>query len=224
MLRHTTLCAVVGIMLAMGSTYAQGRGGGGACDEWTGNAWGLCNAYCEAMNCDVSPHNASDQACTQVARNFYRATDKRIFCGEPISSRSQFGNCPCNFDVESWTNNQTQILKRSNLSLCTGELNNCITCDIKNGSFGSFTSLSVLVNLFDGSVPEPEDSLFFFTTKPSDLAGGTCGVDVSLSSGFMFTTPGNQLPLSSDQFPACISDMGALQNAYVALCSQSPPR
>ena len=227
MLRHTTLCAFVGVMLAMGSTYAQGRGGGGACDKWTGNAWGLCNAYCEAKACGNPNQNGSDNSCIQIYKNFINVAgeDAKMPCKNTAPAAPQStGNCPCNFDVESWTNNQTQILKRSNLSLCTGELNNCITCDIKNGSFGSFTSLSVLVNLFDGSVPEPEDSLFFFTTKPSDLAGGTCGVDVSLSSGFMFTTPGNQLPLSSDQFPACISDMGALQNAYVALCSQSPPR
>jgi hypothetical protein len=30
--------------------------------------------------------------------------------------------------------------------------------------------------------------------------------------------------VSIAQFPACISDLGALQSAYLALCNQSPPR
>ncbi len=168
-----------------------------------------------------SNQNGSDNSCIQIYKNFINVAGEgaKMLCENTAPAAPQStGSCPCNFDVEFWPTNETQILKTSKLSLCTGDLNNCITCDIKNGVFGSFTSLSVLVTLFDGSFPEPEDSLFFFTTEPSNLAGGTCGVDVS------FTTEGGQLPMTSDQFPACISDMGALQNAYVALCSQSPPR
>lgn len=39
------------------------------CDGLTGAAWGLCNAYCEAMDCDGVPQ-ASDAACNRVADNF----------------------------------------------------------------------------------------------------------------------------------------------------------
>jgi len=222
MLRHTTLCAFVVVIVGMGAAYAQGRNG--VCGGLSGNAFGLCNAYCEAKSC-YSSENYGSPSCTQLRSNLERLPGSpEMPCGDDSTQAAlpSTASCPCNFDGESWTNNETQILKRSDLSLCTGDFNNCITCDIKNGLFGSFTSLSVLVNLFDGSFPEPEDSLFFFITEPSDLAGGTCGVDVSFAaSGTPITT---EDPVSIEQFPACISDIGALQSAYVALCSQSPPR
>ena len=120
--------------------------------------------------------------------------------------------------------NQNQILKTSNLPLCTGSLTNCITCDIKKSVFVSFTSLSVLVNLFNGTVPEPKDSLHFYITEPFDPpAGEACGVDVSFNSP-KETPIETEDPVSIEQFPACISDIGALQSAYIDLCSQSPPR
>ncbi len=228
MLRHTTLCACVVVIMAMSSTHAQRRSG--ACAELSGNAWGLCNAYCNAMDCDTNP-KASQRACDQVAANFLNATKDVISCATstpPDTSspptESQPGSCPCDFDVESWVPNQNQILKTSNLPLCTGSLTNCITCDIKTSVFGSFTSLSVLVNLFNGTVPEPKDSLLFFITEPFDPpAGEACGVDVSFNSPEE-TPITTEDPVSIAQFPACISDLGALQSAYLALCNQSPPR
>lgn len=33
------------------------------CDGEVGAAYGLCNAYCEAMDCDDPNHRASDQGC-----------------------------------------------------------------------------------------------------------------------------------------------------------------
>lgn len=38
------------------------------CTNWgfTGKINGLCNAYCEAMDCDAAEPQASDQACTRV--------------------------------------------------------------------------------------------------------------------------------------------------------------
>ncbi len=35
-----------------------------------GPAWGLCNAYCEAMDCDGASPRASSRACERVLRNF----------------------------------------------------------------------------------------------------------------------------------------------------------
>lgn len=42
------------------------------CDNESGAGYGLCNAYCEAMNCDGDEPNASDKACTKVLDNFRR--------------------------------------------------------------------------------------------------------------------------------------------------------
>jgi hypothetical protein len=42
------------------------------CDKagYTGALWGLCNAYCEAMDCDNKAVNAADAACDKVLDNF----------------------------------------------------------------------------------------------------------------------------------------------------------
>lgn len=50
------------------------------CDGYSGAAFGLCNAYCEAMDCDDDP-NADQEACDTVADKFYSRTGKDIPCG-----------------------------------------------------------------------------------------------------------------------------------------------
>ncbi len=44
------------------------------CDGFglTGKAWGLCNAYCEAMDCDDANPQASEQACQRVLASMRR--------------------------------------------------------------------------------------------------------------------------------------------------------
>jgi len=56
------------------------------CDAETGAAFGLCNAYCEAMDCDSPNHHASDNACEHVKRNFERKTGRPLPCE---------ATCPC---------------------------------------------------------------------------------------------------------------------------------
>jgi hypothetical protein len=41
------------------------------CDGLSGALFGLCNAYCEAMDCDTGS-NASDRACERVLANYHR--------------------------------------------------------------------------------------------------------------------------------------------------------
>ena len=64
------------------------------CDMETGAAFGLCNAYCEAMDCELAndsdpgtePH-ASATACSKVRNNFQRITGRDLPCEV---------TCPCN--------------------------------------------------------------------------------------------------------------------------------
>ncbi|ETW95221.1 MAG: hypothetical protein ETSY1_31500 [Candidatus Entotheonella factor] len=42
------------------------------CDELEGALYGLCVAFCEAMDCDYSDHMASDRACERVLTNFMK--------------------------------------------------------------------------------------------------------------------------------------------------------
>ena len=44
------------------------------CEGQVGSAFGLCNAYCEAMDCDSDDPQASDIACDKVMDRFEQAT------------------------------------------------------------------------------------------------------------------------------------------------------
>ncbi|HMB53739.1 MAG TPA: hypothetical protein VKU40_10500 [Thermoanaerobaculia bacterium] len=55
------------------------------CDGQKGAAFGLCNAYCEAMDCDSANPQASQKACDRVAANY----EKHAGSPPPCS-------CPCN--------------------------------------------------------------------------------------------------------------------------------
>ena len=56
------------------------------CDNEEGAAYGLCNAYCEAMDCTDPNQRASNQGCEAVRRNFERKTGRPIPCAV---------SCPC---------------------------------------------------------------------------------------------------------------------------------
>ena len=45
---------------------------------YTGALWGLCNAYCEAMDCDSPAPHASEQGCARVLDNFRAESEGRI--------------------------------------------------------------------------------------------------------------------------------------------------
>ena len=48
----------------------------------TGALWGLCNAYCEAMDCDGKAVDAADAACAKVYENFIaKSGGKKLPCG-----------------------------------------------------------------------------------------------------------------------------------------------
>ena len=115
MLRHTTLCATV-VFIGLMGTYAQA----GDCDSLRGKReFGLCNAYCEAKACGSPNQNGSDNSCIQIYKNFINVAGERakIPCENTAPAAPQStGSCPCNFDVEFWPTNETQILKTSDLA------------------------------------------------------------------------------------------------------------
>lgn len=53
------------------------------CDDQVGAAFGLCNAYCEAMDCDSVDAQASPVACEKVATKFMNITGSMPPCVEP---------------------------------------------------------------------------------------------------------------------------------------------
>lgn len=50
------------------------------CDAESGAAYGLCNAYCEAMDCESDTPQASETACTKVASKFNNITGRGLPC------------------------------------------------------------------------------------------------------------------------------------------------
>src|SRR6478672_895424 len=57
------------------------------CDHETGAAYGHCNAYCEAMDCDLANDgdpstnpNASATACSKVRSKFQQTTGRDVPC------------------------------------------------------------------------------------------------------------------------------------------------
>ena len=56
------------------------------CDAETGAAYGLCNAYCEAMDCDSPDPHASATACAKVGSKFQNVTGRAVPCDL---------SCPC---------------------------------------------------------------------------------------------------------------------------------
>ncbi len=72
---------------------AEGKNGGPpeeACEaaDLDAAAWGLCNAYCEAMDCDGDDPQASDRACERVLENWERHAEGRSIPCEQVE-------CPC---------------------------------------------------------------------------------------------------------------------------------
>jgi hypothetical protein len=61
-----------------------------ACDNETGAAFGLCNAYCEAMDCESDAPQASETACSKVRDKFTQITGRDFPCEAPAVT------CPCN--------------------------------------------------------------------------------------------------------------------------------
>ena len=65
------------------------------CDSETGAAYGLCNAYCEAMDCESDEPAASETACTKVRSKFQNITGRDLPC-EAVAA-----TCPC-ADLPGW--------------------------------------------------------------------------------------------------------------------------
>ncbi len=57
-----------------------------------GAAWGLCNAYCEALDCDSDDPKASAKACSRVRANFQRTTG-----GDELPCEAV---CPCSLPID----------------------------------------------------------------------------------------------------------------------------
>jgi len=80
------------------------------CDGHTGALYGLCVAYCEAMDCDSAEPNASERACERVRANYnnHHPSGTDPPCVDPCAILAAIAECPCNyfaipFITDCWT-------------------------------------------------------------------------------------------------------------------------
>ena len=60
------------------------------CDYESGAAYGLCTAYCDAMNCEGDNPGASEDACAKVSERFTRMTGRSMPCECPCTAYAPF--------------------------------------------------------------------------------------------------------------------------------------
>jgi hypothetical protein len=232
--RRVTICAAVALMMLIG-TYAETPDGKppsaeSVCDGLQGSAFGLCNSYCEALDCDSNNPEASQNACERVLANFDTATGGSTMpCLVEPEPEPGLYDCPCNFDVEFWTD-QAQILQ-TGTACNSGTVdppagsNACFTCNVLMWSFNSTTSLSVAVDLWVDGDFSTEEALFLTATDATDpSATGACFAEGSVDFEPIYTTIDpltqdvGELPVTGEKFPVCLLDMTAVQDKFLALC------
>jgi hypothetical protein len=91
---HLTLVFAL-LLVCTGAAVAQTPDGEtpaeeAVCDNETGAAFGLCNAYCEAMDCESDDPQASETACGKIRDKFTQITGRDLPCEVPQVT------CPCN--------------------------------------------------------------------------------------------------------------------------------
>ena len=64
-----------------------------SCEGLVGAAYGLCNAYCNSLNCESGEQQASERACQAVRDNYYKRTGEELTCLEETPSAGV--PCPC---------------------------------------------------------------------------------------------------------------------------------
>ncbi len=97
------------------------------CDGQVGQAFGLCNAYCEAMDCDSLDPQASETACAKVGGRFESVTGMRppceMFCpcfdAADIQQEGTIFQCGKNFPG---FDNLAGVLFDNGEQACSGEL------------------------------------------------------------------------------------------------------
>jgi hypothetical protein len=78
---------VIVFFVAVSLFTGVGRASAGICDDLRGAAWGLCHAYCEAMECDTPNPHAAANACMVVGARFQQIAGTLPPCACDIPGR-----------------------------------------------------------------------------------------------------------------------------------------
>jgi len=109
------------------------------CDGESGRAKGLCNAYCEALDCDWNP-SASGRACDAVKSNFTKLTGRSELPCEQKSLGCAVGDSgnapPSPFDIGDGNNYGARRLELTVPEQCFCDGIDCNPCPIVVGYHG----------------------------------------------------------------------------------------
>ncbi|MGA1865153.1 MAG: hypothetical protein ACMUHX_08830 [bacterium] len=109
-----------------GTPYGQTPHEEDVCDAETGVAFGLCNAYCEAMDCDSENPHASEKACARIKSLYTKHTGNKYPPCEkdnkkPPGQTIYEPGCPCNDYIPEFA---AFLENTSNFSYCYDTRNN----------------------------------------------------------------------------------------------------
>jgi hypothetical protein len=181
----TSLGLIIGLgvftVLAFGARTPDGQTPAeeSVCDGQSGAAFGLCNAYCEAQDCDVHER----PSCEQLRRNFEKKTGQTLFPCDPFC-----GDGEVNQDFEECDGDDDAACPGLCLQDCAcfePELPDCVcyfssdcpqgnTCDYGN-PFGSLCTFKE---------PKPKGVIGGGCNEPDSNIGQVCdGLCVSPANG-----------------------------------------
>ena len=83
---------LIGSIMFLGFVFSAKAQTINACDGESGAAFGLCFAYCEAMDCDGFP-NAAAEACDTVRENYSKITGNEQLPCERVALCDSAGSC-----------------------------------------------------------------------------------------------------------------------------------
>jgi len=89
------ICTGAGAALAQGTPDWMTPSEETICDSESGAAYGLCNAYCEAMDCNSPNAQASATACSKVKDKFTNITGRAFLPCESCPAPPPGTPCPC---------------------------------------------------------------------------------------------------------------------------------
>jgi hypothetical protein len=105
------------------------------CDVYKGAAFGLCNSYCEARDCDDPRVHAADRSCEVTAAKFMKLTGDEMPCDSaPPAACSITANDDTDADTNVLTND-----KSSGSMTITGSTDDNKDMPITIGADGSYT-------------------------------------------------------------------------------------
>lgn len=131
-----------------------------ACDGEVGAGFGLCRAYCEAMDCDGIDVQASEVACGKVKANYYKITGKEFLPCE----------CPA-FDA----NNLQTYESGAEWWMCSASENRCVKFDITVPGFAELTGQLY----YTGDLPIQDDNDLAYSGVLQAIYVGTQGFELT---------------------------------------------